>query len=177
MEKGLLDILYLCAFPRKRNTVSNAPRSLAFVLVGLFSLGALGQDGELRSYRARVHPTATGVSPKSMIVAVSEWLPVVEIDVDREARVLSFTTVAVIDLAQLREHLEATGYQAGGFECLTSAGIRTMEGVPPFPEFQDTGDNAVDYARYDAAKAAWVAAYPDMYHQLMHPTHPVHGRK
>lgn len=33
----------------------------------------------------------------------------------------------------------------------------------PFPVLQDTGDPDQDNADYEAAKAAWIAAYPDLY--------------
>lgn len=39
--------------------------------------------------------------------------------------------------------------------------------VPPFPLKQDTGDPAADEAAYEAAKATWIAAYPEAYRALM----------
>ena len=177
MKERLLEVLGPPPCKARRSLVPQGFRPIALAMVCLLSLTLSAQEGELRIYRARVHQTATGLSPKSMIVAVSDWIPVIEIDVDREVRVLKFTTTEAISLAQLREHLVPTGYQAGGLECTMNSGLRTVEGVPPFPEFEDTGNDAVDYPRYDAAKAAWIAAYPDMYYQMTHPSHPVHGRK
>jgi hypothetical protein len=45
-----------------------------------------------------------------------------------------------------------------------------MNAVPPFPVKQHTGNAAADEAAYEAAKAAWIAAHPEVYQQLLQPT-------
>lgn len=43
------------------------------------------------------------------------------------------------------------------------------QGVPPFPVKQHTGNEAADEAAYEAAKATWIAAYPEAYKALTVP--------
>lgn len=41
-----------------------------------------------------------------------------------------------------------------------------LKGVPPYPVKQQTGNDDEDEAAYQAAKAAWIAAYPEAYKSL-----------
>lgn len=44
-----------------------------------------------------------------------------------------------------------------------SAATGEIEGDVPFPVQHDTGDPATDHLNYLAAKAAWIAAHPELY--------------
>ena len=73
------------------------------------------------------------------------------------------------DLIKVRSHVNANELLVA-FNALGIGEVRPvhdrMTDAPPFPVKQDTGDPAGDEAAYNAAKAAWITAYPEAYKAL-----------
>lgn len=135
----------------------------------------LAQDGVAYRCRVQLQPHLNTSSPKAAVRVVSEWLQVVDVDLEDDHRVLGFTTEAPVSLTQLRLRLYNVGYGSGGSSCFnTVSGEVVTEGLPPFPVFEDTGDELADHARYDSAKEAWITNHPEAYQRMIAPTPAAH---
>ncbi len=77
------------------------------------------------------------------------------------------------DLIKVRSHV-APNELLLAFNALGIGEVRPvhdrMVDTPPFPVKHDTGNPTIDEATYNAAKAAWIAAYPDAYQSLQEST-------
>ncbi|MBL7982004.1 MAG: hypothetical protein JNL52_09365 [Flavobacteriales bacterium] len=77
------------------------------------------------------------------------------------------------DLIKVRSRISATEllqtFNALGIGDVRPVHDRVVE-VPPFPVMQHTGDLIADEAAYNAAKGAWIAAYPEAYRMLLERT-------
>lgn len=135
------------------------------------------QDQAARHYRVLVHHTSDGLSPKSMMAVMQQWINATDLDHDKNTRALLFTTDVPLHLEQLRERLAPTGYHVLGFTASRMNGETEdrTEGMPPFPNFFDTGNELEDHARYDAQKIAWIAAWPLEYERMISTRAKPHG--
>ncbi len=138
---------------------------------------AFCQDPASRQYRVLVHHTMGGLSPKSMFMVVQQWIDATDLDHDKDTKTLLFTTPEAIHLDELRQRLAPTGYHVLGFSASRLDGETEdrHEGMPPFPIFQDTGNELEDHARYEAQKSAWIAAWPQEYERRTAPRLKDHG--
>ncbi len=146
----------------------------------LWAMGSMayGQVDAMHRCRIQLQPHLANLSPKLAVATVSEWDEVVDVDLEQDRRVLLFTTENPITLEEIRQRLSAVHYGVRGAACFnTATGAMLEEGLPPFPEFHDTGNEAADHATYDSAKAAWVNAYPQAYQHRMHPSTSTHGQR
>lgn len=141
-------------------------RALPIALFLITDICTFAQVADLKVCRARVRATGEHVSPKPMIIAVTEWIDVMDIDLEQQDQVLRFTTSSAVDLTTLSGRIANTGYQAQGLQCRSNSGAVISEGLPPYPVFEDTGDEAGDNARFDAAKADWIREHPEAYRRL-----------
>ncbi|MBL7938135.1 MAG: hypothetical protein JNL43_02145 [Flavobacteriales bacterium] len=135
------------------------------------------QDQPSRQYRVHVQHMQGGLSPKSMFGVLQQWIDATEFDHDKDTRTLLFTTPETIHLEELRQRLAPTGYQVLGYTAtrLNGEAEDLEEGMPPYPIFQDTGNELEDHARYHARKSAWIAAWPQEYERRTTPWTKEHG--
>ena len=139
---------------------------------------AYGQVDAMHRCRIQLQPHLANLSPKLAVATVSDWMEVVDIDLEQDGRVLRFTTATPLSLEQLRQRLQTVNYGVRGAACFNKvSGELLEEGLPPFPEFLDSGNEAADHATYDAAKAAWVARHPEAYQRMMHPVISTHAQR
>lgn len=128
------------------------------------------QSGPTYRCRAQLQPYAVDASPKHTVAAISEWLSPIDIDLERSGEVLRFTTETRVTLPELRQQLHAVHFGVRGFSCFdTVTGILAEEGLPPFPQFEDTGDELADHARYETEKTTWISNHPGAYLRMTHP--------
>lgn len=105
-------------------------------------------------------------------------MDLVDIDLEQSARVIRFTTEAPLPLELIRQRLYAVGYGVRGASCFnTVTGATSESGVPPFPEFEDTGEELIDHSRYESAKEAWITNHPEAYQRMMHPSPVSHAHR
>lgn len=126
------------------------------------SLTAEAQENTDHRYAAQLTGLLTEQHEKLLNDAVNGWEIVHRSKVSRHAHRLKFTASRPVTEAELSQRLTGTGtdvfwlaeVQADG--SLTGASYEAHA----FPVFENTGDPAADNARYEADKAAWLAAHP-----------------
>lgn len=135
-----------------------------------FAWGALdAQKPAELDYLIRFTAPIASVQEKYIHETLQGHEPGAGVWVDRPNSQVKVRTHISLDRAALETAWSAIG--------LTIATMGLIEAVPqqeravhvandPFPTLVSTGDPAADNAAFDAAKAAWISAYPEAY-QLM----------
>lgn len=120
------------------------------------------QENADHRYVAQIIGLLTEQHEKLLNDAMSDWEVVEQFKVSRQAHRVKFTTSRPVDEAELSTHLTGTGSHVFWLAEVQADG--SLTGVTyeahAFPVFQNTGDPAGDNARYQADKAAWLAAHP-----------------
>lgn len=136
------------------------------LLTGIAS-PANAQEEDAFLCRAWITPMDTSASLKGLIGAVSETYQVSYTGLEDGDHTLRFVTSERVLLSELRTHAQDNSYTVEGFSCLNRhTGNTIIEGIPPRPLHEDTGDEDADHARYEAAKAQWIEQYPEEYERL-----------
>jgi|GEM_PF-2322573 hypothetical protein len=146
-------------------------RTLPLLIVSaLLSIAtqASGQgDSAPFRYVARVEADGTMRSPKPLFAAVHALAPGSDMRLDGDKQALFIDTPRELTLVELQQIAAGTGFAVLSLERydrITGERLAQEGGTgTAFPVFVDTGDERADHARYDAAKAAWIAAHPDDY--------------
>lgn len=124
-------------------------------------------------YLLHVLPVSADQSPKPLFAAINGLLPESMFSLDDEKRSLWLDTHRAVGLGELQAATGNTGFTVLALERyhrLTGERLSLEgEGTAPQPVFLDTGNEAADHARYDAAKAAWIEADPAAYQRLNDP--------
>lgn len=134
-----------------------------FFLLSLPPLLVKGQSDTPHAYVAQITGIITELDEKLVYEAVNGWEAIGHMEVSRAAHRMKFIAAQPVSEGDLTERLAGTGtavfwlaeVQPDG--SLSSASYEANA----FPVYEDTGDPAADNARYDADKAAWLAAHPD----------------
>lgn len=123
-------------------------------------------------YEARLSGMTSTMQEKRMTARISELDARAEFRFERATQQLSLKTTERLDRPRFEHLLAPCELGLADFVCIVCPPNVTRSaspGDPDMPLFIDTGDPARDHARYDAFKAAWVAANPDQYEELTRP--------
>lgn len=129
-----------------------------------------GQSGDQWHCRIQLPPMATDVSPKPMFVLLAEHFGASGHSIDEQLGSIVFITERRPTQEDLALLTTMKPYQVLGVQCAARWGETITMGALPFPAYLGTGDATTDDARYDAAKAAWIAADPEGYQHLTTPS-------
>lgn len=147
---------------------------LALVCAILYLPARTAWAQDIQHYRATVSGLNTTLQEKQLLEHFSTSDPLGTFRVDRSAGLLVLKTVHELDrhqveyqLAQFQVGLVAFE-EVGGVQKAYTRGERVPR-LADMPLYIDTGDPDRDNQRYDAYKAAWVAAHPDQYEELTAP--------
>ncbi len=136
-----------------------------------------GQQTTTYRYMARVQPVIPGHSPKPLFSAIDALVPASMFSLDPEKKVLHLETPRELTLVALQNATTPTGFIVLTLERYDRiTGERMMQEGDTgelFPVFMDTGDQRADHARYDAAKAAWIATHPEDYARMTSEPFPI----
>lgn len=147
--------------PRNR-TVAGSMAALVIILLTMAP--AHGQERTVYTYRISIAPHAPGSSVKGLIGVLSTEYAAPDIEIEEMDRVLRFITEVDIPFPELDMLATRSGQHLLGYVRVNNRdGSIEEEGVPPMPMHQNTGNEVVDHARYEAAKANWIARHPKAY--------------
>ncbi len=126
------------------------------------SLTARAQENTDHRYVAQLTGLLTEQHEKLLNDAVNGWEAAEQFKVSRHAHRLKFTASRSVSEGELSERLTGTGARVFWLAEVQADG--SLAGASyeahAFPVFENTGDPAADNARYEADKAAWLAAHP-----------------
>ncbi len=141
---------------------------LAVTLLTANTSPASAQEEDAFICRAWITPMGDSASLKGLIGRVSDAYQVSYTRLEDSDHALYFVTVDRVLLSELCAHARGSSYTVEGFSCLNNhTGNTVIEGTPPRPLHEDTGDEDADHARYEAAKALWIQRYPEAYERLL----------
>lgn len=157
LDRTIVSIAY-----RPASTLRFPTTVTLFLHLCIAPLLADAQDNAPLSYVAHIIGLVTELDEKFVHEAVNDWPAIEGFEVAAAAHRMKFTALQPVSEGDLTERLAGTGtavlwlaeVQADG--SLSSASYEAHA----FPVYVDTGDPAADNARYDADKAAWLAAHP-----------------
>lgn len=136
--------------------------ALAIIVLGMAPLAAQGQP--VYTYRISIAPHAPEVSVKGLVGELTTNYSVPDIELEKADRVVRFISAADIPYEELNMLATRNGQHLLGYVRVNNRdGSIEEEGVPPMPIHQDTGNEVADHARYEAAKANWIARHPKAY--------------
>ena len=140
------------------------------MLVQLTTL--VGQD--LHRYAAQVSGSSTTLMEKQLLEQLHAADELGEYSVDRHTGQVEMKMFARMDRFRFEYMITPLGLTLVRFEEQgthpTPLSTARRGSLPiDFPIYIDTGDPLRDNQRYDAYKAAWIAAYPETYEELTAP--------
>lgn len=120
------------------------------------------QEQTPHAYVAQLVGLLSEQDEKLVTEAVSGWEALTRYEVSRCAHRMKFSSVLPLSEMELTAHLAGTGVSLLWLAELQPDGglLGPSYAANAFPVFEDTGDPSGDNARYDADKAAWLAAHP-----------------
>lgn len=135
--------------------------AFAWLLIHI-SLIAPAQDNNDHRYVAQLTGLWTEQHEKLLYDAVNGWEVVEQFKVSHHAHRLKFTASRSVSEGELSERLTGTGARVFWLADVQADGSLTGASYQAhaFPVFENTGDPTADNARYEADKAAWLAAHP-----------------
>ena len=139
--------------------------TLALFLILSFS--AKAQEPHAYTYRISIVPRTDEISVKALISGLTTNYEVTDIDIEEAGRVLWFVTTDHISYSDLVLLATQSDHRILGSTCMNNLdGSIEAAGTPPMPRHTDTGNEVDDHARYEAAKAEWIARYPQEYQRI-----------
>lgn len=152
------------AIAHSQSTSRHLGAAVTFLFV-LFLTPTLikGQSDTPHAYVAQITGIITELDEKLVYEALNGWEAVGHIEVSRVAHRMKFDADQPVNEGDLTERLAGTGTSVFWFAEVQQDGSLSSASFEAhaFPMYDDTGDPAADNARYDAEKAAWLAAHPD----------------
>lgn len=132
----------------------------------------LAQD--IHHYRARVSGMATTMQEKQLTIALAERDELGEFRVDRATGEVDIKTAVALDRFRFEFlitpfQLDVVSYEEIGQQTTPDVRQPRRQQLADMPVYVDTGDPVRDNQRYDAFKAAWIAAHPEQYRELTAP--------
>jgi len=136
----------------------------AFILAPFMA----GAQTPAYSYRINIVPRSTEVSVKDLISLLTSTYDILDLEIENEDRGLRFVTTDHLSWGALIQLGDQSGHRIIGSIGLDHRDGSTEEaGIAPMPQRIDTGDEQADHARYEAAKADWIARYPEEYQRMI----------
>ena len=145
---------------------------LVALLVAPFFLATkvTAQTTEAYSCRIWFGKSVNSAMPKPWVASLSEGYGTTSIGIEDDGHTIWFDTDERVILSELEDRASSVGYTVFGYACVNNEDDSSFqEGIPPMPVHVNTGDEIGDHARYTAAKAQWVDAYPRAYAYIMDP--------
>ncbi|MBL7951696.1 MAG: hypothetical protein JNM62_08245 [Flavobacteriales bacterium] len=141
-------------------------------ITGISVLACHGQ--QVHHYRMAVNGMSTTLQEKRITSLLFQSDALSEVHVDRLAGLVEWKSALRWDrfsAETLLHDLQMTilNFEEVGVTQQPSVAEAPERRMQDMPRFIDTGDAQLDNQRYDAYKAAWIAAHPEEYEQLTAP--------
>jgi hypothetical protein len=125
-------------------------------------------------YRAHVNGGISSAQEKLFLGSLLQADPLTESVVDREQGTIEWKSTERYDQFRTealfeRQQLGLQAFEELGTPASSTEPSPSLEFDGP-PRYIDTGDAVRDNLRYDAYKAAWIAANPDRYREMTAPS-------
>lgn len=146
--------------------------SLAFLLSSAPTISSLAQD--VHHYQVVVSGMTTTLQEKQLLTHLTDTDPLGEYRVDRTTGQVEMKTVRRTDRYRFEYLLSSMQLGVVSFEEIGEQRVPAVFSQrkrrdSDMPIYMDTGDPVRDNQRYDAYKAAWIAAHPEQYEALTAP--------